>query len=748
MFNRELSSVGWSIGLAILMTMSSPALAESGKGFAIEEIIVTAEKREAGVQDTPLAISTFSGEQLAELGIDDAGDLQYYVPGLTFGKTVTRTSQVTLRGIGAENINPGGDPGVAVHLDGAYQQSTAFIGQDFFDVERIEVLRGPQGTLYGRNATGGSINIITRRPTDQFEALLRVGLGNYDQRKVQGVISGPLTQSIRGRLAVDTEQRDGYTDNVFNGSKIDDQDYYAVRGKIDLDITDHLSLNLSVNSYRDDSTGVPLALVSPNPTAPLFTGLDLTTFEPVFSNPYADDDAQPNITLQNRRKVRHNTPTTGQENSDGFIAELIYDLGGFTLKSITGYTDMDFENAGDTDSSAEVTTRQSATGQYETLTQELLLTSQGGRPLAWTAGLYYYKEDSGRFFGIVLEDSTPLPTPFVGVPVTFDSGGDLEARSYAAFGQVTYALSDTWSLTGGVRYTRDEKEIDEFVLAAAFAIFDPATLGPVISNKDDDWSKTTGRIGVEYAPNDDVLVYGAVSTGFKAGGFNISGLQSSYDPETVTAYEAGVKTMLAEDRVRLNVAAFYYDYEDLQVFQIETVQAVITNAAKAEVSGVELEALALLSEALQLDASVSYLDATYEQFSSVDPVDPAGGFQDLSGNHLPRAPELSLNLGLSYTWNLGLGGAVRARANYSWIDDQYFRPFNLDRDRESSYSKTDLSVAWASADERWQAEGFVRNLEDEDTVSNMIIAAGSLGSTTLASFNPPRTFGLTLTARW
>lgn len=712
----------------------------------IEEVVVTAQKREESLQDTPLAISAFSENEMQQRGIVGADDLQFYVPGLTFGKTVTRTSQVTLRGIGSENINPGGDPGVAVHVDGAYQQYTGYIAQDFFDVARVEVLRGPQGTLYGRNATGGSINIITQKPSEEFEGLVKLGLGNYNQVKGQGVISGPIIEdSLLGRLSVEAEERDGYTDNLFNGDEIDDKDYYSVRGQIEWRPSDTFSINLSAYTYSDDSTGVPLASISPYPDGPLFTGLDLSTFLPVFSNYYVSNNAVPNVTLRDEREVRHNTDTEGEEDTDGAILTIVKDFENFTLKSISAYNDSEYMNAGDTDSAAEVTFTQLAQGSFETFSQEILLSSAGDGPLEWTAGLYYYKEESTYEFDIILLDTIPLNTPFVGVPVTFDAGGEIEAESIAAFGQATYAFTDALSFTVGLRYTKDEKDLDESVLAPAFGILDPVTFGPIVVEDSDDWSETTGKIGIEYVTDAGTLWYGSVSTGFKAGGFNVSGLQSSYDPETVVAYEVGFKSMLAEDRVRLNAAAFYYDYEDLQVFQIEGVQASITNAAEAEVYGLEIELLALVTEELEIDGSFSYLSAEYEDFLTEVPVDPLAGLQDLSGNTLPRAPEFTLNLGAQYTWTLNNAGSVRARANVSWVDEQYYRAFNLERDKEDSYTRTDLNLAWTSSDESWVVDAFVKNLEDENVVNNLIVAAATLGSMPLASFSPPRTYGMSVT---
>jgi len=717
--------------------------------FTLEEIVVTAEKRESSLQDTPLAISAFSGDQLDKLGISSGEDLQFHVPGLTFGKTVTRTSQVTLRGVGSENINPGGDPGVAVHVGGAYQQFTGFIAQDFFDVERIEVLRGPQGTLYGRNATGGSINIIPNAPTEEFQGHVKLGFGDYGQIKTQGVVSGSLIDNrLKGRLSVDKEKRDGYTNNTFNGDEIDDKDYTAVRAQLEYTVSDSLSVHISAHTYSDDSSGVPLSSTSENPTGPLFTGLDLATFTPVFSNFFVSNNAQPNIALSDARKVRHNTPTEGREDTDGITLVIAKEFDAFSIKSTTSANETEYLNRGDTDSSAEVNFFQTTAGAYDTLSQEIQISSDAGDGLEWTAGLYFYQEESDYNFNITLGDSVDLPTPFLGVPVTFDAGGKVDAKSIAAFGQLNYSFNDALSITLGVRSTKDEKDLDETVLAPAFGIADFATFGPLVVQQSEDWGETTGKIGLQYQPAENVLLYASISTGFKAGGFNVSGLQSGYDPETLTAFEGGMKSTLIDGKVRFNAAAFYYDYDDLQVFQIESVQASITNAAKAESFGLELELMALITENFQIDASLAYLDAAYKEFSSADPIDPTATLQDLSGNNLPRSPEVSFNLGLEYTWYLDDLGSVTARVATSYMGEQYFRPFNLDQDKQDSYSKSDARLTWNNQNEAWQVEVFVKNIEDEDTISNIIVAAATLGSLPLASYNQPRTYGVSALFRF
>ena len=731
---------------SVASTLMLSLLSTAGFAAPLEEIIVTAQKRETNLQSTPIAITAFGADQLQDRGINGAEDLQYYVPGLTFGKTVTRTSQVTLRGVGAENINPGGDPGVAVHVDGAYQQYTGYIAQDFFDVERVEVLRGPQGTLYGRNATGGSINIITKKPTEELEGSISLGMGNYSQNKFQGVISGALVDSkVLGRLSIESNKRDGFTKNIANGKDLDDKDFTALRGQLEFRLSDSLQANVTAFSYRDDSTGVPLVNVGPNPTQPLLAGLNLDAANNglpflVFANFFVINNALANPTINDRRVVSHNTDTSGSEESDGMTLILNKDFDGISIKSTTSYNDVEYFNAGDTDSTAEVNTSQNTAGSYDTISQEIQFYSTDDGPLKWTAGVYYYEEESTFDANITLADTTPLAAPFVGVPVTWDALGQIDAKSFAIYGEGNYNLSDSMSVTFGLRYTDDKKTMSESVFAMGLGLMDPVTGGPALNSDSAEFSETTGKLGLEYN-TDNALFYGTVSTGFKAGGFNVSGQQASYDPETVTSYEAGFKSSFAGDTVRLNAAVFYYDYEDLQVFQIEGVQALISNAASAEVTGVEIELLAALNDNFEIDAAVSYLDATYEEFFTEDALLP-GVTQDLSGNNLPRAPELSLNVGVQYSKDLGESGLLRARLNYSWVDEQYFRPFNLDRDREESYSRTDLTASWESVDGAWAVDAYVKNIEDDDTISNIIVAAGVLGSQPLASFNPPRTYGV------
>lgn len=731
---------------AVVTTTVFAFLTGASYATPLDEIIVTAQKRETNLQSTPIAITAFGANQLEDRGINGAEDLQYYVPGLTFGKTVTRTSQVTLRGIGAENINPGGDPGVAVHVDGAYQQYSGYIAQDFFDVERVEVLRGPQGTLYGRNATGGSINIITKKPTEELEGSIGMAIGNYNQNKFQGVISGTLVENkILGRLSIESNSHDGFTKNIAKNIDIDDKDFTALRGQLEFQLSDSLTANLTVYGYQDDSTGVPLVNVGPNPSGPLLAGLNLDAAnndlpDLIFANFFVSNNALPNPTILDRRLVSHNTDTIGSEESDGATLILNKDFDGFSIKSTTSYNDVEYLNAGDTDSTAEVSTSQTTAGNYETISQELQVSSTSDGSLKWTAGIYYYKEESAFDANITLADTTPLAAPFIGVPVTWDALGQVDAKSFAVYGEGNYRFSDALSVTFGLRYTDDKKDMSESVFAMGLGVLDPVTLGPVLSSDSAEFSETTSKLGLEYTTN-NTLFYGTVSTGFKAGGFNISGLQPSYDPETVTAIEAGFKSSLASDSVRLNGAVFYYDYEDLQAFQIEGQSSVITNATSAEVSGIELELVSVISESLTIDTAINYLDATYKEFITEDALFP-GISRDLAGNTLPRAPKLSLNIGLQYSKDMGESGSLRGRLNYSWTDDQYFRQFNLDRDREESYSRTDLTLSWASADDIWDVDAFVKNIEDDDTISNIIVAAGVLGSQPLASFNPPRTIGL------
>ena len=692
----------------------------------LEEVVVTAQKRSESVQDVPLAVTALSAAALQARGISSPQDLQFSVPGLTITGTELGQAKVTIRGVGyASEVAIGSDPGVPLHIDGHYTQASSYVTRDMFDVERVEVLRGPQGTLYGRNALGGTINIITKRPSEEFEAMLSAESGNYSRRLLQGVISGPLNASVRGRLAFSTENRDGYITNLSNGDDLNDSDYAMVRGSLGWDVTENIEVLLSAFSYRDDSNGPAAQLAGEYPREPLLLGF--------LPNPWLVAGVGSNLP-DDARTLRSELTPKNSNDADGLSVTVDWDLRGSIFRSLTSYNDTaaDFSNV-DLDGSDSVFTEATSLVGWETWTQEFQLLSNNDDDLKWVVGAFYYDESST--FKYML-DFFSLGGP--GNPNARFVGGPQQVKSTSAavFGQLDWPILEDLALVAGLRYTRDKKDVTEGIFFAT--VDDPVV--PTFAANSASWSKITGKLGLNYFVGEDMLFYGEVSQGYKAGGFNAGSFQAPYDPESITAYQAGFKSQLF-DRVQLNLAAYYYDYEDKQESKIEQLLVLFENAGAATATGLELELHARPTEALTIDVNLTYQKAEYDVFLTEDPIQPALGLQDLNGKYLPYSPQLKAYLGAQYDWQLDLG-FVSARLDYAWSDDYFLRAYNLDSDRTDSYHRTNARLSWSSNNDLWDASVFVNNIEDEDVLSYITIAAGTLGNVVNARYFAPRTYGL------
>jgi len=329
--------------------------------------------------------------------------------------------------------------------------------------------------------------------------------------------------------------------------------------------------------------------------------------------------------------------------------------------------------------------------------------------------------------------------------------GQVDTTSLAAFGQIDYSLTETLELTAGIRHTRDEKDIFRELF---LSVFETVVLVDDTTTFDDSWEKTTGKLGLNYRVNDDVLLYASYSLGFKAGGFNASSLEEpSYEPELLDAYEIGMKGQFLDNHLQLNISAFYYDYTDKTESKIDLIgdvaSTIFTNAGAATIAGIEVEMQSRLTDAFSIDGSLAYQNAEYDEFDSQDPSNAALGVQDLAGNQLTRSPELKFHLGAQYEWQLDDGlGSLTARADFSWVDEQYFRAFNLETDKADSYHRTNVRLQWDSSDTHWQAELYVLNLEDDYILSNLVVAGPNEGFGRVASYLDPRTYGVEISYRF
>lgn len=687
------------------------ALATSSAGaaeFALEEVKVTATKMGAtNLQDTPLAITAFTADQMAKSGVKEVRDLMAMTPNLNVAQN-SQYAQIYIRGVGSNNIFVGSDPSSTMHIDGVYMSRPASYFFNFLDVERVEVLRGPQGTIYGRNSVGGTINVISRKPDNELRLKLQGSLGNYDFNRAEGMISGPLIKDkLAASIAVMRSKRDGYFENIVPGiDDIDNEDVWSVRGQLRATPTDRLEVLLRADSMKDDGQ------IAGNIKL-------LESWAPL------EDSIQDDY-----RKVALGTQGFMERENKGLSLEVIYDLAeSVTLTSLTSYRENSLHSAADTDATSELRQITSAGEEQDQFSQEFNLSGRLDR-LGYVAGLYYFREDmvangGGEGVNNLVANTFASPAPTV------------EAESWAVFGQATYDISDTFSATAGLRYTEEDKTFDQH-----FTVFSNATgapvLGPVTYQAEDTYKAWTPKFGLEYKPNDDLMMYVSATRGFKSGGFNFASRNTDqgFDPEYLWSYEAGVKSEFLERKLQVNAAAFYYDYTDLQVQSFLTPGVIdITNAADAEVKGFEVELVARPSQNLDLGVNFAFLDATYKSYPQA-PI--TGGTIDASGNHLNSAPRWNHALFGQYNFDAGSAGEIFLRAEYSRRSRQYFTVVNDDLQSQGSYELLNASLGLATADEQWQFIAYGRNLTDEE----YIVSSGSFTARPAGRIGEPRTYGV------
>ena len=710
------------------LILGGSALAEdanSGSGGGtdyIEEIVVTATKRTSRLQDLPLSINAFVADRLQDSNVNLIEDIQYLAAGLKIGDYLGQ-SIVTIRGIGTQQLIPGFESGAAIHLDGVYLSSRYDTARPYFDMERIEVLRGPQGTLYGRNATGGNINIINKAPTEDLEVGAKVTVGNYDLIQTEGYLSGPITDNLLARFAFKTTKRDGFTKNLFNGQKWNDADQASFRGKLEYRASDRVTVGLTVDRSSDGSTHVAhLERFAPDQP----TGVEL-------ANP---DAFIPTALGATKRLVNHDSPTYQTVETEGALLRITVDFDSATLTSITARRDAYFSSAFDVDySNVDNSFFRDWTVEYETLSQEFNLVSTGDGALNWVIGGFYFTEDASSDIDFIIS----------GLDVLLRAP-KIDTDAWAVFADVTYRFNDAWELTVGARYSEEEKEMDESVSIPLFGITNANSLK-------EDYNSFTPKIALTYQASDRTMMYATVAQGFKGGGFNPYFLQGSgFDPEEVTNFEIGMKSIYANGRVSVNWSLFSMDYEDLQVFQIVQIAGaigaasnIVTNAGDSDIDGIELEIRAEPVDNLTIDFNVSYLDATYGELFL--PTIDASSTVNVEGNQLVGTPEWAFNIGIANTWSLGDWGTGSIRVEYSWQDQVYFRPHNEERISMDDYGLVNLRISFRDASESWNYTFFGENLTDELIVAHQNLSKGD-NFPIQNAFMAPRTYGLAVSVNY
>ena len=739
----------------LAIVASNPALAQSAAPAAQDaqetavsgsEIVVTAQRRSESLQDVPISMTALSGEALRKSGIQDTESLVTLTPGLLVQRSVV--GKISIRGVGNENYTIAGDPGVAVHSDGVYVARAAAGLFDLFDVERVEVLRGPQGTLYGRNATGGVINVIPNRPSDKLEARISGEYGNYNGIRIDGMVNLPLSDGFALRVSALRSGRDGFTTNTNASAKtrgfgeLDTKDVWAVRGQLAYDNGGPLTARLSFE-YLGDNSNLPAYKYLNRPTA----------------LPTADFGGGANaFRPENLRVVNQGFELgipgttrgvgTNEEVFDstqlGTAVHFEYDFGTIKLASISGFRRTKFNWLNDGDGSDVFYVNYIQQDDSDQFSQELQLTG-GGESLEWLLGGYYFRETGSSFIA--------LPFTFgAGLPFYIRIDGTAKTSAVAGFGELRWSATDRLKVTLGARYSHECRET-KYRYEINFG--PPITV--VNQNLAADFNAFTPRVVVNYEAADDINVYASATRGFKSGGFNLLAIQPGFAPEKVWTFEGGIKTQFADKRVTLNANIFYAKYDDIQVGQIINLSSVLTNAAKATLKGAEIEFSARPTDALELGATLAYLDAKYDNFCSGDPTRPAAPVSpgctaanpiQLGGNRFPRAPELTLTAMVAYTIPVASGG-LTVRGDVRYQSQTFFTQFNRSLISQPGYTLANARISWSPENGRFTIGGFVNNVFNK-TYFSEVLESGAFNPQLVAQayVGAPRTYGVTASVKF
>ena len=644
-----------------MMTAANVAAQES----ILEEIIVTAEKREASIQDTALAITAVTGDLLENGGLDEIEDLSLDVPSLVFSRAGGE-AQLYIRGVGTNLFGIGQDSSVAVHQDGVYQGRAQMGLNQFLDVERVEVLRGPQGTLYGRNATAGVINIIHRAPGDEPEGYVNLKLGNFNRYDGEAAYGGPIGESAGFRLAVRYGSDGGFTEDLdpTGGDEVDGGETVAARATLTFALSETISAKI-IGDYTD------------------FDG-DNRTIRPRGNlHRSAAEGAQ---ALPDFDQTRNEVDSFQQWTIGGITAEVTADLGGgLTLTSITGYRQFEDSFRFNTDGTEIFVTQTHFERDTDQFSEEIRLACDCP-DYEWIAGLYYFTEDKEEALGL----------PAINFGGAFNIFATNKTDAWAGFGEMTWHFSDRLDGIVGVRYSSEEK--DDWNLRGLtggnfdglFGASDPRAFSFSFPPRTttDDWNAFTPKLGLKYDYSDDVMIYGTLTRGFKSGGTNSLSGDPAFDPEYLWSLEVGGKSTLADGRATANAAAFYYDYTDLQVSTFTEGTVSVTNAAEATVVGLEVDVSAALSDLFTWTTSAMVLQAEYDEFITRFG-GAAGTVLDVAGNNLVNAPELSLTSTLSYSADVG-PGEFSAMAQIAYRSTVHHSQFNEPEVGQSSLMLANL----------------------------------------------------------
>ena len=684
----------------------APLLAAGGAVYGeqvLEEIVVTAQKREENLYEVPISVSAFSDDKLEQAIIDDVADLGRFAPSLTANNVSAGGSNIFMRGVGNEIIAVGADSSVAIYIDGVYTPRFTTALNNFVDVERVELVKGPQGTLYGRNATGGAINIVTKQPSAEASFKSDVEISNYSGRKVRAAGGGAISDTLFGRLALVYNNKHNYSYNPVFDERLDVEDMFAANASLKWQPSDGFEALLRYDHLEDDALGV----VSTRVLAP-GAGHAGLAFDP---DPFVNGSDF---------RVRD---SKNEMESRGFNASLTWDFGNFRITSLSAWKHFESDLDYDADGTERPLLSVVPVSEEEsrTLSEELRIEYTGDGPWEWMAGFFYFDEDARQDLNLELLGGVLALVPL----------SDLDVEAWALFGELSFNPTERLKLTAGLRYSDETKEH----VTIMNGVMLPDSSGKA------SWDAFTPKFTVGYDLSEDLFVYATASRGFKSGGFNSVSNSPVFDPEYLWNYEVGLKGTAADGRVRGAVTGFIYDYTDIQVRiypEVTGAPIPIDNASKAEVKGLEVEGSLMPFDNFQLDLSIAYIDGSYKDYITANP-NAGNALQDLSGNRMIHSPRIKANIGAEYVLDLGGAGSLALRGEYIHSGKIYFDQFNVDQTKQASYDLWNAYLTYTSPDGRWTVAAWGKNLDDEVYVLQ-IYPSGLLGMRGLLA--PPRTYGI------
>ncbi|WP_116364683.1 TonB-dependent receptor [Parahaliea mediterranea] len=743
---------------ALCLTCTYPASLSFAQGgaSALEEVVITARKREEGLQDTPIAVSAFSSNRLEAQGISKINRLQDLTPNLVFQNTpsnsgVGSNAAVFIRGIGQKDFAPTTEPGVGIYVDGVYLSRTVGSVFDMIDIDRVEILRGPQGTLFGRNTIGGAISITTQKPNDEFSGKIDTTLGTDNRIDVRGAINIPLTDNFFMRASLASFEQDGYVKRPFDSKDLGNQDNVNGRLAFRWEPIERLTIDLAMEYGTDKTNGPPILITRVD--TPEQTPRSFVTGHNAFAgggNPYNcfGPEASPACYTNDTVVTGNNTnlgtgPNYSDLDTEGAYFTLEWEADNFTFKSITAYRSIDGSFAQDRDGGhQEVGTpltpdpdgpyrnpinHVSDTFVQDQFSQEFqLLGDAFNDRMQWNVGLYYFEEDGENL----------NPNNFF--PVSIQSGGYFDYTSIAVYGQTTYNITDALRVTAGLRYTEDDRDYlpDQYIQALplgpqAFPCFVPSFHIPCevgdrivpYETVNNSIEEVTPYLNLSYDIGESTMVYATYSEGYKSDGFTQRVFPPepslpSFDPEYVDSYELGAKAELMDGKMRLNTALFYTEYTEMQLLVADAsrIGPFTTNAGEATMQGVELELSWVPAADWRVDFGLGYLDASY------DKINPGAEATGLTlDSPFTLISEWNINASLEKTFRLPGGSTLLPRVDVNYRSEFYtnangipFRPGIAEPLFQPDYHVVNASVRWNSPSERFHATAGVTNLNDEN----------------------------------